>query len=258
MYLDKEITVMVPTSPIPSHPSTEVIEKVLSSIRFHLPESPIIIMADGVRPSVEHRRAQYEEYKKNLKDALPKYGNITMREFAEPSQQAIMMRECLADVATRLIMFVEHDCFLVTDWNPLDANGITLPESCIIEWRDIFDILISRTANMVRFYAWEKIFSPHSHLMCGEFTYNRAQFVRTKQYSQWPNIATTEFYKRILTSYFAPTDQKMIETVMASPVVRAPWEEFRVVIYTPQPSARRFYHLNARVGADGVKDAGEW
>lgn len=258
MYLDKQITVMVPTSPIPSHPSTEVIEKVLASIRFHLPESPIIVMADGVRPSVEHRRAQYDEYKKNLAAMLPKYGDITMREFAEPSQQAIMMRECLVDVKTRLILFVEHDCFLVTNWNPLDANGITLPESCAIEWRDIYDILVSRTANMVRFYAWEKIFPAHNHLMQGEFMYNRARFVRTRQYSQWPNIATTEFYKRILTKYFAPTDKKMIETVMASPVLGASWDEFRIVIYNPLPSARRFYHLNARVGADGIKDAGEW
>jgi hypothetical protein len=259
--IDQEVTVVIPTSPIPSHPDTSVIEKVIQSIRFHLPTAMIIVMADGVRPSVEHRREQYTEYLAKLTHIVGsmKYGNVMMPIFDKPTQQAEMLHRMIdAQITTPLTMFVEHDTYMVTDWNPSDADGITRPENLQYDWEAIAGALTSRTLNMVRFYAWEKIWHEHTSLMCGEFNYSTAHFVKTRQYSQWPNIGRTDFYKKILTRHFSRNQLKMIETVMASPVVSAAWEEFKVAIYCPQPNARRFYHLDARVGSDGHKDPGEW
>jgi hypothetical protein len=259
--IDSLVTVFIPTSPVPSHPDTAIIERVIQSVRFHLPTAKIIVTADGIRPSVEHRRVQYTQYLENLANiiATMKYGNTMMPIFDKPTQQANMLRRMIeAHVTTPLLLFVEHDTFLVTGWNPSDENGITAPENCCYDWDGIASALLSRTINMVRFYAWERIFPEHASLMCGDLMYGRTPFVKTIQYSQWPNIARTDFYKHILDTYFSRTELKMIETTMASPVVRAPWEDFKVAIYYPAHNARRFYHLNARVGKDGKKDPGEW
>lgn len=259
--VDDQITVVVPTSPVPSHPSTEIIEKVLASIRYHLPMAPIIVSADGVRPQVEFRRAQYIDYLKNLNQIVEshKYGNLVLRTFEQPTQQAKMLRTALeTHITTPLVLFVEHDTYLVTDWNPRDTDGITRSEDCRTHWKDIAEVLLTGNANMVRFYAWEKIWHEHEYLMCGELNYRQTQFIKTKQYSQWPCIATADFYRQILREYFKPSDIVMIEPTMVSPVVTHPWEDFKIVVYHPRPNARRFYHMNARVGADGRKDPGEW
>ena len=42
------VTVLIPVSPIPSHPSTEVLDVTIDSIRTRLPDAEIIIMFDGV------------------------------------------------------------------------------------------------------------------------------------------------------------------------------------------------------------------
>jgi hypothetical protein len=259
--IDSKVTVCIPTSPIPSHPSTYIIEKVLKSVRFHLPEAKIIVMADGVRKSVEYRRGQYEQYIQNLAMVISsmKYGNTIMPIFEKPTQQTGMMNHVLKnEITTPLVLFIEHDTFLVTDVNPRDVDGVTRKEDCPIEWDEIAKVILSGQLNMVRFYAWEKIWHEHEYLMCGDFVDGYTRFVKTKQYSQWPNIASTVFYKRILVEHFKPTDAFMIEPTMVSPVSTHPWEDYKIAIYHPQPNARRFYHMNGRVGSDGQKDPSDW
>ena len=41
------ITVLVPTSPIPSHPSTAILDACLAAVRAQLPDAQIVIAADG-------------------------------------------------------------------------------------------------------------------------------------------------------------------------------------------------------------------
>src|SRR5208337_4355640 len=108
--LDDQITVLIPTSPIPRHPDTGLIEACIGGIRGYFPEARIIIMADGVRPAVEHRRAQYEEYRRRLADkiAVGQFGQTELLLFDEPWQQAVMTQRTLEKVTTPLILFVEH------------------------------------------------------------------------------------------------------------------------------------------------------
>ena len=61
------VTVLISSSPINSHPETRsIVDETIASVRWHFKDAPIILMCDGVRPEQEHRRADYEQYKKNL------------------------------------------------------------------------------------------------------------------------------------------------------------------------------------------------
>lgn len=241
MY-DDQVTVVIPTSPIPCHPSTEMIEKVIEGVRQYFPVTRIIIMADGVRPSVEHRRVQYTEYLVYLTEKY--FGTNTILKIApEPRQQSGMLRAVMQHIDTPLVLFVEHDAVL-RDKPP-------------IEWGPIISLLLSGQVSMVRFYHWDRIWHEHQHLMRGEFTHNGVQFVKTVQFSGWPNIAAKGYYEHILNNYFYPHEHKMIETVMYGPVCNEPWEDHKIVIYYPE-QANTFNHLNGRVGEDGIRDPGEW
>ena len=56
------ITVVIPTSPIPSHPSTDILDETIFNTRQYT-GARIIIMFDGVHESLAHRKEDYENYK---------------------------------------------------------------------------------------------------------------------------------------------------------------------------------------------------
>jgi len=237
----RDITVVIPTSPIPAHPSTEIIERTIQSIRKHLPDSEIVIMCDGVRPEVEHRSKQYREYLVYLIEQVNfRYANVLICPFAKHLQQAGMMKATMAWCHTPLVLFCEHDATI--DDKPIDWLGI--------RW-----MLASEKANTVRFYWHETLHPEHQHL----FGEREGDFVKTIQWSSWPHVSRTDFYRRILDEYFSGDDCKMIETVMYSPVLELPWEKFKTWIYAPEPDAIRFHHLDARRDpVTGEKDPGSW
>jgi hypothetical protein len=241
---DDLVTCLIPTSPIPSHPSTAIIDEVIAGIRHYFPVAKIIIMCDGVRPSVEHRRSQYQQYLTRLNSSIDMfYPNVQLKIFADPTQQAWMTRETLKEVTTPFVIFNEHDAILKSE-----------PP---IEWDAIFHLLETDDANLVRFYHWDRIWHEHEYLMRGEFMHSGVHFVRTVQFSGWPFIAKTDYLRRLVTDYFGPHDRKMIETGLYGPICSAPWAAHKMVIYYPD-NADTFLHRNARVGDSGIKDPGEW
>lgn len=241
--LDSQVTILIPTSPIPSHPSTTIIDEVISGLRGYFPTARIIIMCDGVRPSVEHRRGQYYQYLLNLDEKWKHDPNVMFKVFQDPTQQAWMTRETLKEVTTPFVLFNEHDAILRPD-----------PP---IEWGAIFHLLHTDDANLVRFYHWDRIWWEHEYLMREHFTFEDVEFVRTVQFSGWPLIAKTEYFQRLMTDYFHPTERKMIETGLYGPICSAPWNIHKMVIYYPK-QANTFIHRNGRVSDQGIKDPGEW
>ena len=261
--VDQFITVLIPTSPIPSHPSTEILDKVIDSIRFHLPYAKLVIMADGVRDQITQRTEQYHQFLGNVTTncANWKYGRASLVMMGTHKHQAAMTREVIeSHVSTPFVFFSEHDTTLVTTVNPRDigGNGQTVAEDCVIRWDDICELLISGGANMVRFYLWEKIWWEHEYLMRGVMRQGDSRFIQTVQFSGWPNIATTAFYKKLLAEI--PADRKtMIEPAVISQVQARGWTEYRLVIYLPEPNGRRFYHLNGRLDTvTGQRDPSDW
>ncbi|MHB8501510.1 MAG: hypothetical protein ACYDHE_11270 [Candidatus Acidiferrales bacterium] len=246
MPLDDQVTILIPTSPIPRHPSTDLIERCLASIRVYFPTAHCIIMVDGLRPQVEHRREQYTEYKKNLSQLVSagKLGNTKLSVYANHSQQATMTRNVLHHhVNTPLILFVEHDAVF------RDEPPINFPV--------IFDLLLSGQANLVRFYGWTDIWHEHEYLMRGELNYKGARFVKTVQYSQWPLVSRTDYHRNLINKHIQAGQITMIEPAVYYQVARAPWEENKLVVYLDGGLA--FAHVDGRLDEmTGIKDPAEW
>lgn len=230
------ITVLMPTSPIPSHPSTGIIEQTVASIRQRLPLAEIIIMADGVRPELEHRREAYEEYLESLVWLCRKWKAVPLV-FGEHQHQANMTRRALELVRTDLMLFVEHDTPLVGE----------------IPWRQIGHFVLNDDFHVVRFHHEQTIPDEHRYMMRGTTTIGKDgqdwRFVPTVQWSQRPHLARTDQYRKWIEKFFPITSNTMIEDLLHGIVANADWDEFRVAIYAPKGSIQRSIHLDGR-GSD--------
>lgn len=235
-------TVLVPTSPIPSHPDTRIIDETISTIRTHL-DSEIIIMIDGIRDEQLYLKEQYQEYiRRLLWKCNNEWENVIPLLFEEHQHQANMTRKALQLIKTPLILFVEHDTPLTPDRD--------------INWDSVEDMVLSEEANMVRLHHEALVLDVHKYLMIGEPEYTfKESYWRTYQWSQRPHIASTEFYRRILEQYFPPSAKTMIEDRMYGVLEEAyrhrgkmGWDEFKVWMYYPEGDIKRSYHIDGREG----------
>ena len=61
-----DVTIIIPTSYIPSHPSIKVIETTIKNTRFHFPDSEIILQIDGLRLEQAEYKKDYDEHKNRV------------------------------------------------------------------------------------------------------------------------------------------------------------------------------------------------
>jgi len=246
--VNNQISVLIPTSPIPSHPSTTIIEKAIYSVRQHLPDSQIYIMIDGVRKEQEQYHAAYLAYIYNLVGkSIFHQRNITMLPFMEFQHQAAMTRKSLELVKTPLILFVEHDTFFL-DGLPIDFQGIAR-------------VIQAGHANMVGFHCqWEPWIIPeHEHLMLDKerVYFDGVPMVRTWQWSQRPHVASADFYRSFLKLYFSENCRTMIEDRMHEVLLQAravrgdeAWNDWKLMYYAPVEGGtiRRTWTEDGRAG----------
>lgn len=246
------ITAVVPTSPIPSHPETAILEETFNSIRHHLPDAEIILTFDGVRSEQDERRGDYEEYvRRALWLADKQFGNICPIVFDQHAHQTGMMRAALAEIRTPLLLYVEHDTPLVVD-EPIAWDAITR--------------FVPRNG-LVRFHHEAHIPEEHGHMMHGAVAMAvnsgaESRFVRTSQWSQRPHIATVAFYRRVMATCFTPDSRSFIEDKMHGVCDEAykidgmdGWEQYPLWIYSPDTNIKRSYHLDGRAGAEKYEEA---
>lgn len=232
------ITVVVPTSPIPSHPSTEVIDATIASVRAQLPDAEILVMADGVRLEQEDRRADYDAYLHSLLWWTNRAHNVAPFLAERFSHQGELMRRALDEITTPLVMFVEHD-------TPITGE---------IDWEGICSVIRSGQLNVVRLHHEVSILKPHEHLMLDRSPIDMGvPIIRTAQWSQRPHIASTAFYRNLIREWFAPSARTMIEDAVYGPLTMAwsdrgvkGWEEWKVGIYAPEGNMQRSLHLDGR------------
>jgi hypothetical protein len=214
----KNITVVIPTSPIPSHPSTHIINAVLNTIRESIPDVPIIITADG-GTSAEH-----------LDFLRGQWPDTEIMLFTKVHQSG-MLDWTLRKVKTPLIFYLEHDWAILPD----------------VPWKDLSDIILSEKLNYIKLHAYPRISPYHEHLMERRVIYQNGHFsdryqdnvpgeaipfILTRQWSQNPHLASTEFYRRkILPMCEGKCD--FIENLVHGTVGSSLWEEFRCAIYNP-------------------------
>lgn len=233
------ITVVVPVSPIKSHPDTAILDETLDSIRTCLPSAEIFLTFDGLRDEHLPKRKDYDEFiRRALWRAIKHYENTLPFLFAQHEHQTGMMRSILNEIETPLVMYVEQDTPLVTD-EPID-------------WETITHFITSGHSNVVRLHHEAQIPSDHEHLMHGM----ESGFIRTSQWSQRPHIASLAYYRRIMDNHFSPSAKCFIEDKMHGVLDQAynvdglpGWSQHRVHIYDPgNGNMKRSYHTDGRAG----------
>lgn len=246
MY-EKVITAVMSSSAIPSHPSTDLVDRVIAGIRHHLGDIEILLLCDGIRtPEHENRRAAYEDYKLRMRDRP----DILTMEWPSSVQQAFMTREALKSVKTPLVLWNEHD-YLITP-SPID-------------WEGIINVVQQEIANVVRFHNLEIIHPQHQHLILdgifeGADGYHGGTQVkpipivcgvpllRTSQFWGCPFLTTTKWFREQMEDprKFSADTYCEIEPALYTWVNTNP-DEYRVFIYAPsEPSMRRSQHLGGR------------
>ena len=228
----QKITALIATSPIKSHPSTEIIEETIKSVRDRLPRSEIIIMCDGVRETQGNYRDRYEDYQLNLFWVAKKYDCMILRS-DEHRHQAGMTAAALQLVDTPQILFMEHD-------TPLCES---------IPFEAISEVISDGELDVVRFHFESHILPPHRHLSRGAFRHNGIPYARTVQWSQRPHLASTDYYKRIIKQNFigekGEIKKTMIEDKMHG-VAQEHENEHRLAFYRPKGDMKRSYHTDGR------------
>ncbi len=243
------VTVVIPISPIKSHPETHILEETIESVRHHLPDSEIILMFDGVRQEQSDMRADYQEHIRRVLWKCREWGNITPFIFDEHKHQSGMMKYIIDEIKTPLLLFIEQDTPLVTD-EP-------------IEWDLLKESILSGKSNVIRLYHEGQIPREHKHLMIGEPENN---LLATYQWSSRPHISSKAFYRRMLSENFSDKANCFIEDLIHSKLMTAyqqdkklGWDQWRVHIYYPnEKNLKRSYHTDGRQGAEKYETLQEW
>lgn len=232
------ITVVIPVSPIKSHPDTLILDETLDSVRHHLPDAEIVVTFDGVRNEHLGRRDDYEEFIRRALWRLDKvYGNTVPFIFDQHSHQVGMLRAVLDEIRTPLVMYVEQDAPLVTD----EA----------IDFDKIAEFITSGSSNCVRLHHEAVIPTDHEHMMHG----GEDGFIRTSQFSARPHVATKAFYRQAL-EHFSPDAKSFIEDKLHGVIDEAfkvdgmaGWNLWRMHIYAADPkNLKRSTHSDGRAG----------
>lgn len=231
----KDVTIVVPVSIIPSHPETKILEETMSSVRFHFPESEIILQIDGLRNERLNRKNDYDEFKNRvLWKCLHEWKNVLPIIFDKHSHQTTMMKESINEIKTSAILYVESDTPLTTDME--------------INWEQCLDMLEYKKANTIRFHFEACIPEEHKHLMLEK----EGNFIKTIQWSQRPHLSLTEYYRDIVLPY---SDEKtFIEDRFHGKVQGDGWEVHKLWIYHPDGNIKRSYHLDGRAGTKKFTD----
>jgi len=234
-----DVTIILATSVLPSHPNTDIIDETIRCIRVHFPTNEIIMQIDGLRQEQFDRRDKYNEYKNRiLWKCLHEYKNVLPIIFDKHSHQTTMMRKTIDEIQTSLLLYVEGDAPLTPD-QPID-------------WQKCLDMIEYEKANTIRFHFEAEIPEPHKHLMFGL----ENGFMKTAQWSQRPHLSTVKYYRDIILPF--SNEKTFIEDRFHGKVQddclpydtfsQDGWDTHKLWIYHPEGHIKRSYHLDGREG----------
>lgn len=235
----RDVTIVMATSVIPDHPSTEMIDQTIKDVRVHFPDNEIIMQIDGLREEQQGRKKDYDEYKNRiLWKCLHEYKNVLPFVFEEYCHQTTMMIKTINEVKTPILLYVEGDAPLTPD-SPID-------------WQKCLDMFEYNKANTIRFHFEASIPNAHKHLMLGI----EDGFMKTAQWSQRPHLSKKDYYKNVVLPFCQ--EKTFIEDRFHGKVQDdlfphkrfsdEGWDIHKLWIYHPEGSIKRSYHLDGRQG----------
>ena len=223
------VTIIVVSSVIPSHPDTFILDETIASIRSHFTDNEIILQLDGLRKERLARKDDYDEFKSRvLWKCLHEWKNVLPVIFDKHSHQTDMMKKTIDDIQTAAILYVEGDAPLTPDIE--------------IDWQKCLDMLEYEKANTIRFHFEASIPIEHEHLMFGI----EDGFMKTLQWSQRPHLSLTKYYREVVLP--ACDEKTFIEDKFHGVVQDDGWDKHKLWIYHPEGSIKRSYHLDGRAG----------
>lgn len=239
----RQITVIIPTSPMPSNPDIDILEETIQSVKDRLPDVEIIVMIDGVRDEQADREADYVEYARRVCARYAADPHVVPIFHEAHMHQSGMTRHVLDHVHTEYLMFVEHDTPLVGD----------------IDFGKVVETMHADDINMMRFHHDVAVHETSAHLYMETEPPEGQPYLRTVQWSQRPHVARTSFYRHIISLYFGADSRTMIEDVMHGTVqhlhngskkrVLRGWEAWRLAVWAPEMwNLKRSGHLDGRAG----------
>ncbi len=124
--LADKLTLITSTSPIPSNPSTKMLEITQKSLNriSEFKDCPRIIVFDGVPDSHVRRKEPYEAYKKNvirLTQTDPDFANTKLIFCKEHKHLALALKEAMEQVKTPFVFVHQHDFKII---KTIDAAGL--------------------------------------------------------------------------------------------------------------------------------------
>lgn len=237
------VTILVPTSPVGSHPEASIMVESIESARAAFPGAEVVLMADGVRPEQEALRPGYEGYQRIMTWWARSWGNARLLRHWPHRHQAAMLREALAEVTTELVLFLEHD-------TPLVGDGHAEAMAAFADER----------VSLLRFHHEASVLDEHEHLMLGGVQLVGGVPARpTMQWSQRPHLARAAWYREVLDEHFGPDARCFVEDRMHGVVqeARDP-ASYGLWLFHPEGDVKRSTHLDARAGADKYTEAQTW
>jgi|SRR6266850_1693394 len=214
------VTVIITTSPRPSHPSTRIIDETIASVREHFPDVGIVITCDG---PIEYGTPYNDFFRQIVTRRDPVFASL-----GGHIHQSGMMNMALDVIKTPLILYVEDD------WS-------ILPN---IEWEALAKTILDGAANYIRLYAAKRIHPCHEPMMRERLYLNGVPFVKTVQFSANPHLASTKWYRKIEEQHLRGKCD-YIENILHGPIGGAPWEEYKLMIYNPEfGDFNRVLHLD--------------
>lgn len=237
---EDKITVVVTSSPIPSHPDTSILEETLRSVRDQLPRAEIILALDGLRPEQADWADRYFEYvTKVLWKCNFEWHNVLPVVMDRWGHQANAVRRALEFVRTDTLLFIEHDTPICGD----------------IPWNGMIKAIRDGGANMIRLHQDVEIHPDHEAILLDRHPYHFDGLPMRRSSAWWqrPHLASTRFYRDVIDGYFPAHSRTMIEDRMYGPVWSAcqdgHWDDWKIWVYTPEGNIQRSRHLDGRDGA---------
>jgi hypothetical protein len=227
------ITVVVPTCPRPSHPSTKILDATIASVRRELPDAHIIITCDGPRDTLS--QTDLVKYGGFISAIEGRYENARVVRFTERGHQTGNMQAILPDIKTPIIFYVEDD------WQ-------ILPN---VQWKLLGDLILRGEYNYIKLYPQARISPWHEHHMFRrvhhEIGSEHVFMVQTNQFSANPHLAATDWYQGLYANGMLRDRVDFIEEALHGTIGQCPWEAYKLGIYNPDHGDMyRCLHLDGK------------
>lgn len=201
------VTVLIPSSQVPSHPSIGLVQRAITSIRqlLALPTAPVLVCCDGQPLGKDPE--PYTEYKQRLEE-YSQSQNVQIAELDEHRGLPGVIQLGFEHVHTPLALVFQHDVEVV---RPVDVAGIC--DSLLKPQLQINHVRLNNRRN--REYKADSVLKEYEHPDL------HVPLLRTIAWSDLPHFTTTIYYRTRVIPRIRPTRSSRGVENQLGPLIQA-------------------------------------